>query len=195
MSSDGDPAGSTPLDDDELADLIPTHLTTRAQLNAWEQANINDAINWLHRRRTKPSMLDVDSLMMLHRRMFGSTWRWAGELRTTAKNIGVPAHTITEHLGNLVADAGYWVEHLTYPADEIAVRFHHRLVSIHLFPNGNGRHARLATDVLLESIGAPRFSWGAANAVEGDHPRSQYLSALREADCGELAALMAFVRS
>lgn len=195
MRSTNDPAGSTPLDDDELADLIPTHLTTRAQLNAWEQANINDAMRWVLGRRNKPSMLDVDTLMDLHRRMFGSTWRWAGVLRTTAKNIGVPVHTIAEQLGNLVADAGYWVEHQTYQPDEMAVRYHHRLVSIHLFPNGNGRHARLATDLLLEAIGEPRFSWGAAGVVEGDDPRPRYLSALREADGGELAALMAFVRS
>jgi Fic-DOC domain mobile mystery protein B len=195
MRSTTGPAGSTPLDDEELADLIPTHLTTRAQLNAWEQANINDAIRWVQGRRIKPSMLDVDTLMNLHRRMFGSTWRWAGELRTTAKNIGVPAHTIAEQLGNLVADVGYWIRHGTYPLDEIAVRYHHRLVSIHMFPNGNGRHARLATDLLLESVDEPRFTWGSANPGQGGYARARYLSSLREADHGQLSALMAFVRS
>lgn len=191
----GAPEGNTPLDADETADLIPTHLTTRAQLDSWEQANINDALEWLLSRRTKPRILDIDSLMEVHRRMFGSTWSWAGRFRTTAKNIGVLPYTIPEQLANLLSDTKYWLEHQTYPVDEIAVRFHYRLVSIHPFPNGNGRHARLATDMLLESVGKPRFSWGSANLDQSGDSRSRYLRALREADEGQLSALVAFVRS
>ncbi len=195
MHATGEAEGNTPRDEDEAADLIPTHLTTRAQLNSWEQANINNALEWLHSRRTKPDILDVGSLMEVHKRMFGRTWRWAGRFRTTAKNIGVLPYAIAEQLTDLLSDTTYWLEHQTYSLDEIAVRFHHRLVSIHPFPNGNGRHARLATDMLLESVGRPRFSWGSGHLDQSGDSRSRYLRALTEADRGQLSALMTFVQS
>jgi Fic-DOC domain mobile mystery protein B len=190
-----EPEGNTPLDPDEAADLIPTHLATRAQLNAWEQANIALAVLGRRRRRTTATVLDVVFLCDLHRRMFGRTWRWAGRFRRTGKNIGVPAEQIAESLRNLLADTQYWITHETYPVDEIAARFHHRLVSVHLFPNGNGRHARLVTDLLLESLRAPRFSWGSGSLDDVGDVRSRYLQALRRADVGSFGELMEFVRS
>lgn len=190
-----EPEGNTPLDEDEAADLIPTHLTTRGQLNSWEQANINNALEWLHRRREQASPLEIDFLKDLHRKMFGSTWRWAGRFRTTEKSIGVAPYSISELLANLLADTAHWLKHNTYSVDEIAVRFHHRLVSIHPFPNGNGRHARLAADLLLESLGVSPFSWGSADLNYDVDVRSRYLNALRQADRGQIAALLTFARS
>ncbi len=189
-----EPEGNTPLDVDEAADLLPAHLTGRGQLNAWEQANINLAMEWLRTRRGK-TVLDEDFLCELHRRMFNNTWRWAGSFRRTEKNIGVTPHQIPEALRNLVADTTHWIEHGTYPADEIASRFHHRLVSIHPFPNGNGRHARLMADLLLASLGADPFTWGSGDLNHEGTARSRYLHALREADKGSLADLLAFARS
>lgn len=191
-----EPSGNTPLDEDEAADLIPAHLGTRAELNAWEQVNISQAVDWLGQRRREPlSVLNASFLFELHRRMFGETWRWAGRPRTTEKNIGVAPHQIAEALRNLLADTLYWIEHETFSTDEIATRFHHRLVAIHPFPNGNGRHARLAADVLLESLGAAPFTWGSADLDREGGARSRYLDALRQADKGSLTQLQAFVRS
>lgn len=185
--------GNTPLD--EAEGLIPTHIATRETLNAWEQANIAAAAQWLARRRRTASVLDVAFVRDLHRRMFDETWRWAGEFRTSGKNIGVPAHRIAEELANLLADASYWVEHRTYPLDQIAVRLHHRLVWIHPFPNGNGRHARLLADQFLRQHGLEPFSWGSGDLGRAGDVRSMYLDALRRADRGDLEALVSFVRS
>lgn len=186
--------GNTPLDPDEAAGLIPEHIATQAQLNEWEQRNILDAYVRVGRRR-RGSVLDVDFLRRLHREMFGATWRWAGTFRTTGKNIGVPPHEIATRLLDLLKDAEVWIAHGTFSPDEIAWRFHHRLVQIHLFPNGNGRHARLATDLLLQSLGRPPFSWGSESIDHEGGVRDRYLDALRSADRGDGASLAAFVRS
>lgn len=185
------PDGATPLEAEELDDLIPDHLRTKAELNDWEQANILEAQDW----RGRPSqILTRKYVTELHRRMFGRTWRWAGKFRRTLKNIGVPPEAIAAELEKLLADVAYWVEHETYEPDEIAVRFHHRLVATHLFPNGNGRHAREITDRLLVHLGRPRFTWGSASLVGADEARGAYLEALRAADGGKYDRLRNFVR-
>jgi Fic-DOC domain mobile mystery protein B len=140
-------------------------------------------------------ILQVDFAKELHRRMFNNTWRWAGRFRKSLKNIGVAPHLIQEALLNLLGDANYWLEHETYPLDEAAARFHHRLVSIHPFPNGNGRHARLAADALVVSVGSPVLTWGSGDLTRDGTARSSYLRALREADNGNIADLVRFARS
>jgi Fic-DOC domain mobile mystery protein B len=127
--------------------------------------------------------------------MFGEVWRWAGSYRTSARNIGVDAWRIPEEVALLLDDARYWVEHETYPIDEIGIRFHHRLVTIHPFPNGNGRHARLAADVLLESLGAPPFTWGIDRDEDSAQLRNEYIAAILAADDGDIEPLLAFARS
>ena len=127
--------------------------------------------------------------------MFGRVWRWAGRFRTTGKNIGVPAYRIRTDLQELINDCSCWIENGTYEPDEIAARFHHRLVQIHPYPNGNGRHARLAADVLLTRLGRPRFTWGSKNLVDSSETRTRYVHALRAADRHDYAPLLAFVRS
>jgi Fic-DOC domain mobile mystery protein B len=189
-----DPDGATPLDPDDAEDLLPDHLASRADLNAWEQANIAKAVDWLAKRRKGRSVLNADFVRELHRRMFDETWAWAGRFRTTGKNIGVPAHTIAPALRDLFDDAAHWVAHATYPTDEIAARFHHRLVQIHPFPNGNGRHGRLMADALLIELGAAPFTWGAGDLDREGDVRACYLAALRLADAGDCALLLEFVR-
>ena len=127
--------------------------------------------------------------------MFDGTWRWAGRFRATERNIGVAPEQIGPQLRNLLDDTRYWLQHGTYALDEAAARFHHRLVAIHCFANGNGRHARLLTDVLLADHGAAPFSWGRGDLVRAGGARNRYLAALRAADGGDLGALLAFVRS
>ena len=186
--------GATPLDPDEARGLIPAHIRTQAELNQWEQANVLEGSTWALRSRER-DFLSEGFVRELHRRMFGNTWRWAGRFRTTGKNIGVDSLQIGVKLRDLLNDTNYWLEHRTYAVDEIAVRFHHRLVAIHPFPNGNGRHARLMTDVLLKRHGATAFAWGGANLESAGGARDRYLAALRTADAGDFAPLRAFVRS
>jgi len=127
--------------------------------------------------------------------MFGDTWRWAGRIRLTNKNIGAPKEQIRERLGGLCGDAAYQVEHSTYGADEMAIRFHHRLVSVHPFPNGNGRHARLAADILVRRLGGELFTWGGDSLVDAGPSRSEYIEGLRDADNQDISRLLAFART
>ncbi len=184
---------STPLTEEERAELIPSYITLRPELNEAEQANIMDAEQWAFSR--KRNVLDERFLDNLHRRMFGRVWRWAGQHRQSAKNIGVDAYQIPETLRLLLDDCRYWIESSTYEPDEIAARFHHRLVFIHPFPNGNGRHARLAADLLLKAMDQPRFTWGRVNLVNAGDTRQAYIAALRAADAHDYEPLLAFVRS
>lgn len=188
------PPGATPLDPDEAAGLIPTHITTQAQLNEWEQQNILDGERWAFGRRHR-NLLSIKFAQNLHKRMFGNTWRWAGQFRRTEKNIGVDPAEITVRLSELFRDVEAQIEHAAYPADEIAARFHHRLVSIHPFANGNGRFSRTMTDLLLKSLGRGSFTWGAGDLVAKGEVRDRYLAALRAADAREFGLLFKFVRS
>jgi Fic-DOC domain mobile mystery protein B len=183
---------ATPITPDERAQLIPTYITTRAELNEAELANILEADTWAFGRRR--DVLDATFLRNLHRRMLSKVWRWAGQYRTTARNIGIDAYRIEMELHHLIGDARFWIENGTFPPDEIAVRFHHRLVSIHPFPNGNGRHARLAADLLAVQLASERFTWGSENLVTAADTRRRYIQALRAADNHEISTLLAFAR-
>jgi Fic-DOC domain mobile mystery protein B len=191
------PPGASPLDADEASQLIP-RIATREELNEYEAANIQIAVRWASGRGRRTSVRDIatmDSLLALHRRMFNRTWRWAGQIRDTNKNIGASKELIRPRLRDLCDDVRFQVENGTYPPDELAVRFHHRLVSIHPFPNGNGRHSRLAADMLVERLGRPPFGWGRWSLTAPGPVRAEYLAALREADRGSMARLVAFAHS
>lgn len=190
---EGDDDANTPLTEEEKEALIPSYITLRIELNEAEQINIAQGNEWAFGRRR--DVLDVDFLRELHRRMFGEVWKWAGEFRTTPRNIGIDAHRVGPELHQLVGDVRYQIEHGSYPPDEIAVRFHHRLVAIHAFPNGNGRHARMAADLLAVQLGRPRFTWGSAKLVELKEARKQYVNALRAADEHDIGPLVGFARS
>jgi Fic-DOC domain mobile mystery protein B len=186
------PPGATPLDPNEVAGLIPVHVTLQRQLDEYEAANILQAMTWLNARRRGDALNDV-FIREVHRRMFDQTWTWAGQARQSDKNIGVPWYNIAPSLRGLLDDVRTQLEYSTYSHFEIAVRFHHRLVAIHVFPNGNGRHARVMADLLFQSLSGQRLEWGRdALNVEGD-TRARYLYALRAADAGDLAPLLQFV--
>ena len=184
---------ATPLTEEEREQLIPSYITLRSELNEAEQANILEAEEWAFAR--KRDVLDERFLKTLHKRMFGRVWRWAGQFRQSERNIGVDAYRISTDLRQLIDDCRYWIENGTFDPDEIATRFHHRLVSIHPFPNGNGRHARLAADLLLTALGRPRFSWGRVNLVDPGETRQAYVAALRAADNHDYGPLLDFVRT
>lgn len=189
------PEGATPLDPDTIAGLIP-HLALQAELNEFEARNILLGERWVLRARGENrDILLLTTLRKLHSHMFNLTWRWAGEFRRVETNIGVPCHQIPMRLEQLCGNMRYQVENHVFPWDELAARFHHELVSIHPFPNGNGRHARLAADLLLLRNGQPRFSWGSHSLVESGNAREAYIAALRLADRGDYESLLQFVRS
>jgi Fic-DOC domain mobile mystery protein B len=184
---------ATPLTPAERDELIPTHITLRSELNELEQRNIATADSWAFSR--KHYIFKERFLKGLHRRMFNRVWRWAGKCRTTERNLGVKPHLIETELRKAIDDARYWAENKTYAADELAVRFHHRLVSVHPFPNGNGRWSRLAADMLIVRLGGSRFTWGGADLRTAGKASNAYISALKAADNHDLAPLIAFARS
>ena len=187
---DGD--GNTPLDPDEAEGLIPAWIATRADLDRAEAANVHAGREWARRQHARRDVLDVGFMRELHRRMFGDVWRWAGSFRTSAKSIGVPPHRISTELQQLIDDVRYWNANDTYPVDERAARYHHRLVAIHPFVNGNGRSTRELADLYLLSAGRAPFTWGISL---GEAARPLYLTAVRAADRQDYEPLLAFVRS
>lgn len=185
--------GQTPLTPEEQQGLIPSYITTRGELNEAEQANILQAQGWAYGRNN--DVLDVAFLNNLHKRMFGRVWSWAGSFRHSGKNIGIDAYQIPTALQELIDDTQFWIDQATYEPDESAARFHHRLVYIHPYPNGNGRHARMAADLLLRSMDQAPFTWGSASLTDPGETRTQYIRALRAADGHDYAKLFEFVRS
>lgn len=190
---DGDDDHATPLTPQEREELIPTHITLRSELNELEQQNIAAAARWAFGRRQVPT--HESFLRSLHRRMFMRVWRWAGTYRTTERNLGVKPHLVEVSLHEVLDDARYWVEHKTYAPNELAARFHHRLVFVHPFPNGNGRWSRLAADILITQLGGQRFSWGGADLQKAGTARAVYIAALQAADNHDLEPLVKFARS
>ena len=189
--------GQTPLDEDEKDGLLIKTISTRGELDEFEQLNIDESKIWLLKTTLNiPKILSEKFIKELHSQMFGNVWRWAGSFRNSNKNIGVDKFEIPVHLRTLLDDTKYWIANKTFPEDEIAIRFSHRLVLIHLFPNGNGRHSRLIADVLInKGFGKDEFSWGNTNLTSSGEARSKYLSALKQADEGDYTSLIHFARS
>ena len=192
------PSGATPIEPDGLRDLIPDYISTMSELNQAEQSNIADGFVWAE-KQIQADLLSASFIIKLHQKMFDQVWTWAGKMRRSNTNIGVGKEHIMNELGQLLGNTQYWIKNNTYNIDETAARFHHRLVPIHVFPNGNGRHARLMTDLILMKNGASRFSWGTNGTytpleAEG-RTRSDYLAALKKADKNDFNPLIAFARS
>lgn len=188
--------GQTPLDEEEKEGLLVASVSTRGELDEFEQQNIEEAMQWLLTRSPKSGAILTESFVCrLHLRMYGSVWAWAGHFRRTDKNLGIDKWQIPTALKILLDDTAFWIAKQTYAPDEIALRFKHRIVSIHCFPNGNGRHSRLMADILVEKVyKLPVFSWGARSG-KPDAVRAAYLHALRAADSGDMRPLLVFARS
>lgn len=189
------PEGATPLDASEAEGLRLPHITDRIQLNRWEQENIL-AAEMKYFARKRRDILSEAFILKLHRDMFGEVWKWAGKYRTSEKNLGVPPWEVAVKVRGLCEDARLWIDSGSDLPDVIGARFHHRLVSIHPFSNGNGRHARMCADLLLVHVlERPRFTWGRQDLIRPGEARRFYLEALRAADRRDYAPLMGFVRS
>jgi Fic-DOC domain mobile mystery protein B len=188
-----EPHNATALTPEEMRGLIPAHVAYRSELNEAEQENIARAQDWALGRRRDP--LSEKFVKGLHRRMFGDVWRWAGKFRTSERNLGIAFYKIPVALRQLLDETKAWIGYKSYPPDEIAVRFHHRLVQIHPFPNGNGRLSRLMADLLVIRFGGERFSWGSASLREASGVRQRYIAALQAADNHDIGPLLAFARA
>ncbi|PKP18806.1 MAG: cell filamentation protein Fic [Bacteroidetes bacterium HGW-Bacteroidetes-23] len=189
--------GQTPLSEEEKEGLLIKTITTHAELDEYEQLNIENAVEWLMNKKVKKDkILTEDFIRALHKRMFGKVWKWAGGFRQSEKNIGVKWINIRTDLKVLLDDTSYWINNDTFPPDEIAIRFKHRLVNIHCFPNGNGRHSRLMADIIVESIFEKEiFSWHSSNMIKADEVRKEYIKSIRLADNGDIEPLMKFART
>jgi Fic-DOC domain mobile mystery protein B len=189
--------GQTPLSEDEQEGLRISSITTREELDEFEQLNIEKAIQWTFGKKLKTEQLFSEKFIKdLHKRMYGDVWKWAGTFRTSEKNIGIKSYLIGVELKQLLDDAIYWTQNKTYNSQEIAIRFKHRLVSIHCFANGNGRHSRLMADLIMEKIYNEKFfSWGSTNLVKATEVRAAYIKAVKKADKQDLLPLIAFAKS
>ena len=187
----------TPLSEEEKDGLLIKTITTHGELDEHEQLNIEKAVAWtLKSRFNKDKVLTEKFIKELHKKMLGDVWAWAGEFRTSEKNIGVKWISINVYLKVLLDDTRYWIENNTFSDEEIAVRFKHRLVTIHCFPNGNGRHSRIMADILMEHVfGKKCFSWNNSNMVKPDQIRKNYINAIREGDNGNIQPLLDFAKN
>jgi len=189
--------GQTPLDEEEKEGLLIKTISTHEELDEFEQQNIEEALLWLLRSKLKKTkILTEEFVKLLHKKMFGKVWKWAGQFRKTQKNIGVEWIKISIELKYLLDNVTFWIDNQTYPSDEIAIRFKHRLVQIHCFSNGNGRHSRIMADIIIEFVFKEEiFSWGNSSLLKADDSRKRYISALKSGDIGDMVPLINFARS
>ncbi len=189
-------SGQTPLDEEEKQDLIPS-IITRKDLDQFEQENILEARQWIMHKAViaKHDIFSAGFILELHKRMYGHVWKWAGKYRKSNKNIGVDYYQIPTELHKLLGDVAFWLDNKTYSITDLAIIFHHRLVKIHLFPNGNGSHARLLADVIIAKYGGKRLTWGrSSDMVKSGETRKRYIAAFREADRGDYQAIINFAK-
>tara|TARA_R110000868_G_scaffold215843_7_gene465973 strand:- start:556 stop:1152 length:597 start_codon:yes stop_codon:yes gene_type:complete len=189
--------GQTPLEEEEKEGLKIKSITTQGELDEFEQLNIEKAVEWtIHTKLNTENILTEKFIKDLHKKMYGDLWKWAGEFRKTEKNIGIPWTRIGIELKSLLENTKYWIDNKIFSPEEIAIRFKHRLVSIHCFPNGNGRHSRMMADIIMESIfDIEIFSWHQSNMVKANEIRKKYINALREADNGNVIPLIEFAKN
>jgi Fic-DOC domain mobile mystery protein B len=189
--------GQTPPNEEEQNGLLIPSITTREELDEFEQLNIEKAIQWTFGKKWKAEQLFSEKFVKdLHKRMYGEVWKWAGAFRESEKNLGIKSYLIPTELKVLLDDAIFWVQNDTYSPDELAIRFKHRLVSIHCFSNGNGRHSRLMADLIMEKLfNATFFSWGSSNLVKATETRKAHIKAVKMADKQDLQPLIVFAKS
>lgn len=197
----GDDDGNTPLEDEAIRGLKPVWVATRDDLNEVEAENVAEGYRWLGRSRPAVAVqLDAPFVSELHRRLFSKVWRWAGTYRKADLNLGISWHAITTEVKQLTDDFAYRLDETRRPAapealDAACVEYHFRMVHIHPFLNGNGRHARASADALAMALDRPAFSWGRGSIAEPSLTRTAYIEALRKADQDDLEPILIFARS
>lgn len=194
------PEGSTPVEEDQRPFLVNSAISTRGELDSAEQSNIFKATLWLDRTKIRTeNLLTQHQFQVIHTKMFEDVWLWAGDLRKQETNIGVTPSETPFKIVDLCRDVLAMLADTTgvpLSKNDVAIRFHHRLVLIHPFVNGNGRHSRLVTDKLLTTLGEEKFTWGSSRYPDRKTLRDAYLSALRAADSQyQYQPLLDFARS
>jgi len=189
--------GQTPLEEEEKEGLLIKHITTKRELDEFEQQNIEKAIEWVITRKfTIENVLNEGFILDLHKRMFGDVWSWAGKFRTSNKNIGVDKLLISTSLFQLNENCKYWIQNNTFMPDNIAIEYKHQIVKIHPFANGNGRYSRLMADIIIEKIlGGEIFTWGKVSLIQKSDNRTKYIDSIKVADKGDIKPLIEFARS
>jgi Fic-DOC domain mobile mystery protein B len=189
--------GQTPLSEEELEGLKISSITTREELDEFEQLNIEKAIQWTIGKKFHSKELFSEKFMNdLHKRMYGEVWKWAGTFRTSEKNLGIKSYLIPVQLKQLLDDVTFWYENNVFTPEELAVRFKHQLVSIHCFANGNGRHSRLMADLIMDKLyQQPFLTWGGSSLVKSNEKRKAYIKAIQMADRHDLEQLIIFAKS
>ena len=189
--------GQTPLEEEEKEGLLIKHITTKRELDEFEQQNIEKAIEWVITRKfTIENVLNEGFILDLHKRMLGDVWSWAGKFRTSNKNIGVDKLLISTSLFQLNENCKYWIQNNTFTPDNIAIEYKHQIVKIHPFANGNGRHSRLMADIIIEKIlGGEIFTWGKVSLIQKSDNRTKYIDSIKVADKGDIKPLIEFARS
>lgn len=187
--------GQTGLSEEEMEGLLIPTITTREELDEFEQLNIQKAVEWylIGRKFKADKILTEDFIIGVHKKMLSDVWVWAGQFRQSEKTIGISWHQVPIRLHQLLGDCKFWIENKTYSDEEIAIRFKHEMVAIHLFSNGNGRHSRLMADIVMKHIfKKPIFTWGYKNLVNKSEVRETYIKALKKADNGDFKDLIVF---
>lgn len=189
--------GQTPIDEEEKEGLLIETIATQGDLDEFEQLNIEEGLQWIFSKKFRSQQVFCEKFICdLHKRMYGNVWAWAGVFRKTEKNLGVKSYLIPTQLKALCDDALFWIENDTYRPEKIAIRFKHRIVSIHCFPNGNGRHSRLMADIIIEKLYHKKpFSWGTTNLSKKGDARKSYLKAIKHADNNVFQPLLDFAQS
>jgi Fic-DOC domain mobile mystery protein B len=189
--------GQTPISEEEKEGLLIKSITTRGELDELEQLNIEKAVEWiLNSKLKRDKIITEEFIKFVHKKMLGDVWEWGGKFRRSEKNIGVDWKRIGVELRMLLDDTNFWIDNSTFSPDEIAIRFKHRLVNIHCFPNGNGRHSRIMADIIIESVfGKEVFNWNNSNLVKPDNARREYIDSIKKADKGIYEPLIEFARS
>ena len=189
--------GQTPLEEYEKEELLIKHITTLKDLNEFEQQNIEKAIEWIMGKTfTVENVLNEGFILNLHKKMYEDVWKWAGKYRTSNKNIGVDKLQIPICLYQLNEDCKFWIENQTFEPDTLAIEYKHRIVKIHPFTKGNGRHSRLMADIIIEKLlGRELFTWGGVNLSQMSNVRKRYIDSIFEADKGNIIPLVEFARS
>lgn len=192
------PEGATPLSPDDMLGLKHKHVDTREQLNELEAANILQGQIWAStlKKPTLDSIFDRAFVTNLHKALFGDVWEWAGIFRQRQLNIGIDPKNIPVDLHNFLEDAKCWVEFKHYDNLELSARIQHRLVQIHPFVNGNGRHSRIFTDIVrVYLLGEKPMKWAYAKLEDLTEERSSYITGLRKADEGDFSVFIKYLQS
>lgn len=139
--------------------------------------------------RAQQYILDLDAnfvfdsrlILDLHHIVFGNLYLWAGKWRNVVTNIGID-------VGKIPYAIAEYADHVNYMKNAAMDReglvnclfyTHHRYTQIHPFNNGNGRTARLITDLVANMNGYQNIQLYVRDAGA---ERENYKAALKAAD-------------